>query len=130
VPAWGTGSPRREFMHADDLADACAFLPRLENPPDLVNVGCGTDVTIRELVEQVAEVVGFLGKIVWDASKLDGSPRKLLDTTQMNSLGWKPRVSLKEGLAQTYQTFLEEARAGKLRGWLDARRIVMFLCVF
>lgn len=116
VPAWGTGSPRREFMHADDLADACAFLLRLENPPDLVNVGCGTDVTIRELVEQVAEVVGFQGKIVWDASKPDGSPRKLLDTTLLNTLGWKPRISLKEGLSQTYQTFLEEAKAGKLRG--------------
>lgn len=116
VPAWGTGSPRREFMHADDLADACAFLLRLENPPDLVNVGCGTDVTIRELVEQVAEVVGFQGKIVWDASKPDGSPRKLLDTTLLNSLGWKPRISLKEGLARTYQSFLEELQAGKLRG--------------
>jgi len=116
VPAWGTGSPRREFMHADDLADACAFLLRLENPPDLVNVGCGTDVTIRELVEQVAEVVGFQGKIVWDASKPDGSPRKLLDTTLLNTLGWQPRISLKEGLACTYQSFLEEQQAGKLRG--------------
>lgn len=116
VPAWGTGSPRREFMHADDLADACAFLLRLETPPDLVNVGCGTDVTIRELVEQVAEVVGFQGRIVWDASKPDGSPRKLLDTTLLNTLGWKPRISLKEGLSRTYQSFLTEQQAGKLRG--------------
>ena len=103
-------------MHADDLADACAFLPRLENPPDLVNVGCGTDVTIRELVEQVAQVVGFQGKIVWDASKPDGTPRKLLDTSLLTSLGWHPRISLKEGLSRTYQSFLEEQQAGKLRG--------------
>ena len=116
VPAWGTGSPRREFMHVDDLADACAFLLRLENPPDLVNVGCGADVTIRELVELVAETVGFQGKIVWDTSKPYGSPRKLLDTSRLNSFGWKPRISLKDGLVNTYQAFLEEERAGKLRG--------------
>jgi GDP-L-fucose synthase len=116
VPAWGSGSPRREFMHVDDLADACAFLLRLENPPDLVNVGCGADVTIRVLVELVAEIVGFQGKIVWDASKPDGSPRKLLDTSRLNSFGWKPRISLKAGLVNTYQAFLEEKRAGKLRG--------------
>ena len=116
VPAWGTGSPRREFMHADDLADACAYLLGLQNPPDLVNVGCGTDVTIRELVEQVAEVVGYEGRIVWDASKPDGTPRKLLDTSRINQLGWKPRISLKDGLARTYQAFLEEQRSGKLRG--------------
>ena len=116
VPAWGTGSPRREFMHVDDLADACAFLLRLENPPDLVNVGCGADVTIRELVELVAEIVGFQGKIVWDGSKPDGSPRKLLDTTLLNTFGWKPRISLREGLVKTYQAFLEEQQTGKLRG--------------
>lgn len=116
VPAWGTGRPQREFMHADDLADACAFLLKLENPPDLVNVGCGTDVTIRELVELVAEVVGYQGKIVWDASKPDGTPRKLLDTSRLNQLGWQPCVSLKDGLTRTYQSFLEELDAGKLRG--------------
>ncbi len=116
VPAWGTGSPRREFMHVDDLADACAFLLRLDDPPDLVNVGYGSDITIRELVELVAEVVGYQGRIVWDASKPDGTPRKLLDTSRINQLGWKPRISLKEGLARTYQAFLEEQRSGKLRG--------------
>ncbi len=116
VNAWGTGRPRREFMHVDDLAAACAFLLNLENPPDLVNVGCGNDVTIRELVELVAEVVGYEGRIVWDASKHDGTPRKLLDTSRINQLGWKPRIALKEGLAQTYQAFLEEQRSGKLRG--------------
>jgi GDP-L-fucose synthase len=103
-------------MHVDDLADACAFLLRLENPPDLVNVGCGADVSIRELVELVVEIVGFQGKIVWDGSKPDGSPRKLLDTTLLNTLGWQPRISLREGLVKTYQAFLEEQQAGKLRG--------------
>ena len=116
VVAWGTGRPQREFLHADDLADACAFLLQLENPPDLVNVGCGSDVTIRELVEMVAEVVGYKGKIVWDKSKPDGTPRKLLDTTRLNQLGWKPQISLKDGLAQTYASFLEEMQSNRLRG--------------
>ncbi len=116
VVAWGTGRPQREFLHADDLADACAFLLQLEAPPDLVNVGCGTDVTIRELVEMVAEVVGYKGRIVWDKSKPDGTPRKLLDTTRLNQLGWKPRISLKEGLTLTYQAFLEEMHSNRLRG--------------
>ena len=116
VMAWGTGRPQREFLHADDLADACAFLLQLENPPDLVNVGCGSDVTIRELVEMVAEVVGYKGQIVWDKSKPDGTPRKLLDTTRLNQLGWKPQISLKDGLAQTYASFLEEMKSNRLRG--------------
>ena len=116
VPAWGTGIPRREFLHVDDLADACAFLLRLEDPPDLVNVGFGTDITIRELVELVAEVVGYTGQIVWDASKPDGTPRKLLDTTRLNQLGWQPRISLRDGLARTYASFLEEMQSNRLRG--------------
>lgn len=115
VVAWGTGLPRREFMHADDLADACAFLLQLENPPDLVNVGCGTDVTIRELVEQVAEVIGYKGRIVWDSSKPDGTPRKLLDTSRINDLGWEPAIPLKDGLTQTYQAFLKELSSHCLR---------------
>ena len=116
VGAWGTGRPQREFLHADDLADACAFLLQLENPPDLVNVGCGSDVTIRELVEMVAEVVGYKGQIVWDKSKPDGTPRKLLDTTRLNQLGWKPQISLKDGLVHTYASFLEEMQSNRLRG--------------
>lgn len=116
VKAWGTGSPRREFMHVDDMAEACAHLLMLDDPPDLVNVGFGTDVTIRELVEIVAEVVGFQGKIVWDESKPDGTPRKLLDTSLINSLGWRPRIPLKEGLKHTYHAFLEELDSGRLRG--------------
>ena len=116
VNAWGTGRPRREFMHVDDLAAACAHLLQLEDPPDLVNVGFGTDVTIRELVELVAVVVGYQGRIVWDESKPDGTPRKLLDTSLINSLGWRPRIALKEGLERTYQAFLEELRTNRLRG--------------
>lgn len=115
VTAWGTGSPKREFMHADDLADACAFLLKLEDPPDLVNVGCGTDVTIRELVELVASAVGYAGKIVWDTAQPDGTPRKLLDSSRLGGLGWKAKLSLKDGLASTYQAFLSELREGRAR---------------
>ncbi|HYP15702.1 MAG TPA: GDP-L-fucose synthase [Opitutus sp.] len=115
VTAWGTGSPRREFLHVDDLADACAFLLRLENPPDWINVGTGTDVTIKELTETVAEVTGFSGKIVWDASKPDGTPRQLMNVSRLGGLGWRAKLGLREGVAQTYASFLEEKAAGKLR---------------
>ncbi len=116
VIAWGTGSPRREFLHVDDLADACAFLLKLENPPDWINVGTGTDVTIKELTETVAEVTGFTGRIVWDASKPDGTPRKLMDVSKLSRLGWQAKLSLREGVARTYQSFLAEKAAGTLRG--------------
>ena len=115
VTAWGTGSPKREFLHVDELADACAFLLKLTQPPDLINVGTGTDVTIRELTEIVAAAVGFKGKIVWDASKPDGTPRKLMDVARLNALGWKARVGLREGVAKTYASFLAELAAGSLR---------------
>jgi GDP-L-fucose synthase len=116
VAAWGTGSPRREFLHVDDLADACAFLLRVENPPDWVNVGTGTDVTIRELTEMVAAVTGYRGKIAWDASKPDGTPRKLLDVSRLTTLGWRARIGLREGLEKTYASYRAEKAAGKLRG--------------
>lgn len=116
VAAWGTGSPKREFLHVDDLADACAFLLRQDNPPDWINVGTGTDVTIRELTEKVAEVTGFAGRIAWDASKPDGTPRKLMDVSKLTSLGWQARINLAEGLQRTYASFLEEQAAGRLRG--------------
>ena len=116
VLAWGTGSPKREFLHVDDLADACAFLLELADPPDLVNVGYGEDISIRELVEMVAEVVGYAGNIVWDQSKPDGTPRKLLDTARLKQLGWRPRIPLKAGLVQTYAAFLEELQSNRLRG--------------
>ncbi len=116
VVAWGTGSPRREFMHVNDLADACAFLLRLPNPPDWINVGTGTDVTIRQLTELVAATVGFKGRIVWDASKPDGTPRKLLDVSKLAGLGWKARIGLEEGIKTTYAHFLADEAAGRLRG--------------
>lgn len=115
VVAWGTGSPRREFLHVDDLADACAFLLRLPQPPDLINVGTGTDVTIRELTEVVAAAVGYTGRIVWDATKPDGTPRKLMDVSRLTALGWQARTALREGVAATYASFLAEQAAGSLR---------------
>jgi GDP-L-fucose synthase len=115
VVAWGTGSPRREFLHVDDLADACAFLLRHDDPPDWINVGTGEDVTIRELTELVAKAVGFSGKIVWDSSKPDGTPRKLMDVSKLTALGWKARIPLREGIERTYRSFLQEKAAGTLR---------------
>ena len=115
VTAWGTGSPRREFLHVDDLADACAFLLQLANPPDLINVGLGTDVTIRELTELVASVVGYRGRIAWDASKPDGTPRKLMDVARLTALGWRARTALRDGIEKTYASFLAEKSAGTLR---------------
>jgi GDP-L-fucose synthase len=115
VKAWGTGTPRREFLHVDDLADACAFLLGQSNPPDWINVGTGTDVTIRELTEIVAKATGYLGRITWDASMPDGTPRKLLDVSKMSALGWKARIALGDGISATYATFLEEKKSGTLR---------------
>ncbi len=115
VVAWGSGTPMREFLHVDDLADACAFLLTLDNPPDWINVGTGTDVTIRELTETVAAVVGYPGKIVWDATKPDGTPRKLMDVSRLSALGWSARTGLREGIERTYASFLAEQSAGTLR---------------
>ena len=115
VVAWGTGLPRREFLHVDDLADACAFLLRLENPPDWINVGTGTDVTIRELTETVAAVTEYRGKITWDATKPDGTPRKLMDVSRLAALGWKARIPLREGIEKTYASYRAEKASGNLR---------------
>jgi GDP-L-fucose synthase len=115
VTAWGTGTPRREFLHVDDLADACAFLLRQDNPPDWINVGTGTDVTIKELTETVAATTGFTGRIAWDASKPDGTPRKLMDVSRLTALGWKAQTNLQDGVAKTYASFLAEKAAGTLR---------------
>jgi GDP-L-fucose synthase len=115
VTAWGTGSPRREFLHVDDLADACAFLLGVEDPPDWVNVGTGTDVTIRELTDLVASVTGYAGRIDWDPSMPDGTPRKLLDVSRLAALGWTARTPLAEGLRAAYGSFLAEKAAGTLR---------------
>jgi len=115
VTLWGTGQPRREFLHVDDLAEACVHLLRLPNPPDWVNVGTGTDVTIRELAEHVKSVTGFQGTLSFDTSKPDGTPRKWLDTSRIQATGWKPTIGLAEGIARTYQDFLAEKASGTLR---------------
>ncbi len=108
MQVWGSGSPRREFLHADDLGGACVFLLENYDSPEIVNVGYGKDVTIRELVELVCDVVGFTGELDFDSSKPDGTPRKMLDSSKINALGWKPRVGLREGIAETYRWYLEK----------------------
>ena len=108
VTAWGTGTPRREFLHVDDLADAMAFLLRLPAPPDWINIGTGTDVTIRELTELVAEVTGYGGRIVWDPTKPDGTPRKLMDSSRLRAMGWLPSIALREGIRSTYEWYLQQ----------------------
>jgi GDP-L-fucose synthase len=109
ITLWGTGTPRREFLHADDLGDALRFLLENYDSPEIINVGCGEDVTIRELAEMVLEVVGLDANLVFDATKPDGTPRKLLDITRLRKLGWKPRISLRDGIRQTYEWFLENS---------------------
>ena len=104
---WGTGTPRREFLHVDDLADACLFLLERYDSPDIINVGCGEDVTIRELAEIVCQVLGFEGSLVFDATKPDGTPRKLLDVSLLFGTGWRPRIGLREGIRDAYQWFLD-----------------------
>ena len=109
VVVWGTGTPRREFLHVDDLADACLFLMRSYDGEELINVGWGEDVSIRELAELVSAVVGFSGRLHFDATKPDGTPRKLLDVGRMGALGWSPRVQLREGIESTYRWFVEHS---------------------
>ncbi|RBP39742.1 GDP-L-fucose synthase [Roseimicrobium gellanilyticum] len=105
VSVWGTGSPRREFLHADDLAEGCVHLLGVENPPDWVNIGCGEDITIRALAELVKDVVGFEGELKFDSSKPDGTPRKLMETSKMKALGWQAKTPLREGLVEAYESF-------------------------
>lgn len=106
VPIWGTGSPRREFLHVDDLADACLFLLEKYDSPEIINIGCGEDVTIKELAETVCDVLGFQGGLAFDTSKPDGTPRKLLDMSKLYGMGWKPRIPLREGIRGAYEFFL------------------------
>jgi len=103
---WGTGESRREFLHVDDLAAACLLLVEKYDSPEIINIGCGEDVTIRELAQLVCDVVEFDGDLVWDKTKPEGTPRKLLDVTRIRALGWQPTIALRKGLAQTYQWFL------------------------
>ena len=116
VPLWGTGAPLREFLHVDDLAAACLFVLNMENPPNLVNVGSGEEVSIRTLAEKVKTVTGCTAEIVWDAAKPDGTPRKLCDTTLIRSLGWKPTISLDAGLALTVASYRVAVAEGSVRG--------------
>jgi GDP-L-fucose synthase len=116
VVVWGTGTPKREFLYSDDMADACLYL--LEQPesrlsdlfnderPPLVNIGCGEDMTIRELAEMIADAVGYSGKLTFDTSKPDGTMRKLMDVSRINSLGWQPKVSIAEGIMLAYKSYL------------------------
>lgn len=114
VTLWGTGSPRREFLHVDDLADACIFLMNHYENGEIINIGTGEDLEIRKLAEIVKRIIGFKGKINWDATKPDGTPRKLLCVDRLHRAGWYHRISLEEGIFTTYRDFLEKTRVGAL----------------
>ena len=109
---WGTGSPMREFLHADDLAEACFFLMENYNESELVNIGTGEDVTIKNLAALVKQIVGFKGEIIWDTSKPDGTPRKLMDVSKLHGLGWHHKIALEDGIKLAYQDFLKLTEAG------------------
>jgi GDP-L-fucose synthase len=125
IAVWGTGAPRREFLYSDDMADACLLLMQLPDSefdslinaapgdwsqPPLVNIGCGEDLTVRELAETVVDIVGFNGEVVFDATKPDGAPRKLLDVSRMKEFGWRPKVSLQEGVKLASSAYLERIK--------------------
>ena len=115
VTLWGSGSPLREFLHVDDLAAACLFLLEMEDPPDLVNVGSGREVTIRQLAEMVKEATGSQSFIEWDRTKPDGTPRKLCDTRLIRKLGWVPKIDLAAGLRRTVDEYRAEVASGRVR---------------
>ena len=108
VELWGSGSPLREFLHADDLADACYFLMQNYSSPEFLNVGVGSDVTIKALAEMIQQIVGYEGKIHWNSDKPDGTPRKLMDVSKLHALGWKHKTELEDGIRITYQDFLQK----------------------
>jgi GDP-L-fucose synthase len=110
VTLWGTGTPRREFLHVDDLADACLFLMKHYTQSEMINIGVGKDLSISELADLIREIVGFNGTIYYDRSKPDGTPRKLLDVGKLTALGWQPKISLREGIEMTYRWYVEERR--------------------
>jgi GDP-L-fucose synthase len=115
VQAWGTGSPRREFMYSDDLGDACVYLMQRYDGSGIVNIGTGEEVTIRELTDLVVRTVRYAGEVRWDATKPDGTERKLLDVSKLHAFGWRHHTSLVEGLRLTYQDFLTHARHAGLQ---------------
>ena len=110
IVVWGTGAPRREFLHSQDLADAVSFLIEHYDSPEIINVGCGRDVTIRELAELVCDVVGFTGTLEFDDTKPDGTPRKLLDVSKLTKQGWQAKIPLREGIESTYEWFLKNRK--------------------
>jgi GDP-L-fucose synthase len=120
VLIWGSGKPRREFLHVDDLADACVFLSKLKeedlsdffdsNHTPLLNIGCGEELTIKEIASIVSEIVGYKGDVFWDQSKPDGTPQKLLDISQIKRLGWRPQIDLKDGIRIVYEWYLESMK--------------------
>jgi GDP-L-fucose synthase len=113
---WGTGQPRREFLHVEDLAASVLFLLESYDSPEIINVGCGEDISIRELAELICDVVGFRGELKWDRSKPDGTPRKLLDISKIKKLGWQPTISLRDGVAQLYEWFLDNYAPQSMAG--------------
>ena len=115
VAIWGTGTPLREFLHADDAAAGILHLLRLENPPDWVNLGCGTDISIGDLAQLVSDAVGYEWALTFDTSKPDGTPRKLTDISRIKETGWAPKIPIEQGVAMAYQSFLEEQSSGRLR---------------
>ncbi|HAV12847.1 MAG TPA: GDP-fucose synthetase [Opitutae bacterium] len=115
VAIWGTGTPLREFLHADDAAAGILHLLELENPPEWVNLGCGTDISIGDLARLVKDAVGYEGELTFDTSKPDGTPRKLTDISKIKATGWAPKISIEQGVPMAYQSFLDEQAAGALR---------------
>ena len=115
VVIWGTGTPLREFLHADDAAAGILHLLQLESPPDWVNLGCGIDISIGDLARLVMKTIGYEGELTFDASKPDGTPRKLTDISKITATGWAPRIAIEEGVSMAYQSFLDEQAAGTLR---------------
>ena len=109
VTCWGTGTPLREFLHADDLAEACVFLLENYNEEQFINVGSGSEISIRELAELIMRIVGYQGELVWDKTKPDGTPRKLMDSSRLFALGWKPKIDLTSGIRMAYEDFLKKA---------------------
>ncbi len=116
VTLWGTGTPRREFLHVDDLADACVFLMNHYEDSEIINIGVGKDISISELADLIKDIVGFKGTIRYDRTKPDGTPRKLLDVSKLRALGWQPKISLREGIERTYRWYVEECTRYKAQG--------------